>query len=240
MLMQWPARIAPAQKIPQSSLVSSLDIVPTVLHAAGMPYKAVRNAGGALDGKSWLGLVKTTGSKPSDTPSAAVGGTGGEGVEGWRDSLWFEIGQAGGVKHRSSWQLVVVHYTDTIYLRTPTLNGPAKEVLSCSRERLRTGGRVWSINSRAFTHTTHCVVKATGEALTSNLVGELHVKLDSDLRYPRFHQARVKRRPTPLPSHLSFLLPVSLPCIPLFPSLRVAHMHACSRRSNCFIRTATT
>ena len=88
MVLQWPARVRAGQTLPASTLVTSLDIVPTVLDAAGLPPPTTHHA--RLDGRSLLPLL--------------TGGGGGEAGE-WRSSLFFELGVGASVKHRSGWQI---------------------------------------------------------------------------------------------------------------------------------------
>ena len=97
MLLQWPARLPAGQMVAASTLVSSLDLLPTALHAAGLPLPP-RNAGGPLDGRSLLHLLRG-GSPPAAAPSPpAYPPAGGGGGGAWRDSLWFEVGFAASVK----------------------------------------------------------------------------------------------------------------------------------------------
>ena len=71
MVLQFPAVVPAGQTLPASALVSSLDIVPTALDAAGLLPAAARgedataaaaampfNAGARLDGRSMLPLLR--------------------------------------------------------------------------------------------------------------------------------------------------------------------------------------
>ena len=120
MVLQWPARVRAGQTLPASTLVTSLDIVPTVLDAAGLPPPTTHHA--RLDGRSLLPLL--TG-----------GGGGGEAGE-WRSSLFFELGVGASVKHRSGW-----HCSDALPVEYDDLDGcgaaPAGAHIHCWHERLR-------------------------------------------------------------------------------------------------------
>ena len=88
------------QTLLASTLVTSLDIVPTVLDAAGLPPPTTHHAW--LDGRSLLPLI--------------TGGGGGEAGE-WRSSL-FELGVGASVKHRSGWQIAATHFPSNMTIST--------------------------------------------------------------------------------------------------------------------------
>ena len=199
MVLQWPARIPAGQTWPASALVSSLDLVPTALDAAGLltPIASdIRgepaasgalplNAGARLDGLSLLPLL--TGRDA--TAGAAASMASADHVIGhvpswWRSSIWAELGVAGTVKHRSGWQLVALHFPDGLMLTTPGgTKGTASDLVACEHERLRTGA-TWD----TYTHTRHCVWRDTNASLTTNLIGEKRVRFESDERYQNYHE----------------------------------------------------
>ena len=190
-VLQFPSRIPAAQTLPPSVLVSSLDIVPTALDAAGLlshtprpadePLLLPYNAGRRLDGRSLLPLLG--------------GGQGFEEAEArlsrvskpawWRDTIFAELGVAATVKHHSGWQLVALHMPDTFTLTSDRgKTGPASEVIACEWQRLRTGPS-WHTS---FTHARHCVYRDSNHTLSTNLIGEARDRFSSNERYQNFHE----------------------------------------------------
>ena len=204
-VLQFPSRVPAGQTLPPSVLVSSLDIVPTALDAAGLLPRAVSGGGGASGGDASAGGIP--GQVPEDMPYNAGGrldgrsllpllggGLGYEDVEHdlararrptwWRETLFAELGVAATVKHTSGWQLVALHMPDAFTLTTDGgLSGPASEVLVCERERLRLGAS-WAAS---FTHARHCVYVDTNHTLSTNLIGEARDRFSSGDRYRNFH-----------------------------------------------------
>lgn len=188
MVLQFPSRVPPGQTLPPSTLVTSLDIVPTALDAAGLlahpphppddPNALPYNAGKRLDGRSLLPLL--SGGHGYESPDALSI----DPPYWWRDSIFSELGVAATVKHRSGWQLVALHMPDEFQMTTDGgLSGLASEVVACEYERLRTGP-TWE---RSFTHARHCVWRDTNNSLSTNLIGEGRVRFDSNERYQNYH-----------------------------------------------------
>lgn len=198
MVLQWPVRIPGGQTWPAHAMVSSLDLVPTALDAAGLLSPRADdaheaddrplpiNAGAVLDGRSLLPLLtgfeaRQAAAASSSSPDHVVGQV----PRWWRESLWAELGVAGTVKHRSGWQLVALHFPDSMQLRTPTgTTGTAQELVACEYERLRTGA-TWG----EFTHTRHCVWRESNATLTTDLEGVAINRFESDERYQNYHEA---------------------------------------------------
>ena len=188
LLLQWPAKITAGQVFPAEVLVSALDVVPTVLDAAGVLNSFKRgaevvNAGAPLDGRSLLPLF-------DQTKNEVAAGKQGTWKEKWdRDSLWFELGMAVSVKHWTGWQVVAMNTPAEQTLVRGGVKGKAEDVVDCSHERLRTGGSVWSTDGmHPYTHTRRCVWRDTGEPLTFNLIGENFIRFNNNDRYPNYHQ----------------------------------------------------
>ena len=188
MVLQFPARVPGGQTLPASTLVSSLDIVPTALDAAGLlphpphppddPNSLPYNAGKRLDGRSLLPLL--SGGFGFEAPDPRL-------VEPpwwWRDAIFSELGVAATVKHKAGWQLVALHMPDEFELLTDGgTRGLVRDVVACEHERLRTGA-TWE---NTFTHARHCVWRDTNHSLSTNLIGEARVRFDSNERYQNYH-----------------------------------------------------
>lgn len=181
MVLQWPARVPAGQVLSASTLVSSLDIVPTALDAVGLLSADVAatgvgmpfNAGGRLDGRSLIPLLTEPSTAAANTPTVV-----------WRDAIWAELGVAATVKHNSGWQLIALHFPDNQRLTSDVgTTGSAEDLVACEYERLRTGN-TW----RQFTHTRHCVWRDSNHSLTTSLIGEAHVRFDSNERYQNLHE----------------------------------------------------
>ena len=193
-VLQYPRVVPAGQTLPPSVLVSSLDLMPTALDAAGLlpppppagaaaPHDASTmpfNAGARLDGRSLLPLLR--------------GGLGFEGAASnlaraqrpswWRETIFAELGVAATVKHTAGWQLVALHMPDEFVLTTDGgWTGLASEVLVCEHERLRTGAH-WTAG---FTHARHCAYRDTNHSLSTNLIGEARDRFSSGDRYQNFH-----------------------------------------------------
>ena len=169
MVLQWPARVRAGQTLPASTLVTSLDIVPTVLDAAGLPPPTTHHA--RLDGRSLLPLL--TG-----------GGGGGEAGE-WRSSLFFELGVGASVKHRSGWQIAATHFPSNMTISTGAARAPAGAHIHCWHERLRGGGGA----TGAAVRTRECAWNSTGAAVPLNVFGEARVRFQINDMYPHYHDA---------------------------------------------------
>ena len=192
MVLQFPSRVPPGQTLPASTLVSSLDIVPTALDAAGLlshpphpgpddPSYLPYNAGKRLDGRSLLPLL--TGGFGFEAPDKATLDTL-EPPEWWREAVYAELGVAATIKHRSGWQLVALHMPDEFPIASDSgAQGHVSELVACEHERLRTG-ETWE---HTFTHARHCVWSDTNHTLSTNLIGEPRVRFDSNERYQNFH-----------------------------------------------------
>ena len=162
-VLQWPAAVRGGLVLPPNWLVSSLDLAATILDAAGLtPPGAppLRNAGGALDGRSLLplfdaaaggdaaggaadaGAAGAAGGAAAAAETAAAGTAGAAGAEGaappswWRSSLWFELGVAGALKHAGGWQIIATHYADEMKVPGPDGTARAAEAIACEHERI--------------------------------------------------------------------------------------------------------
>ena len=212
MVLQFPSRVPAGQTLPASVFVSSLDIFPTVLDAAGllpdaaayaptgrrrMPGRGVLqdvplpyNAGARMNGRSLLPLLRGGLGFDAVTPNADAPATerpvpATPPPDWWRADIYAELGYAATVKHHTGWQLVAMHLPEEATFTTQAgLRGTAREVITCELERLRTGAH-WA---SSYTHARHCVWRDTNHTLTTNLIGDSRVRFDSTERYSNFHR----------------------------------------------------
>lgn len=241
LLLQWPARVAPGQVLPAELLVSSLDILPTVLDAAGLlPRRGdplPRNAGGAIDGRSLLPLLAPAGGRrdaaggvgPAGGPGDGQGGEGGgarasgdaagageadQGDEaGWRDSIWLELGFGGAVKHLSGWQLVANVLPAEAVLPSPQPDGTTRPqaVAEAVTEE-------WSkllLPGGGFTHTIDTRWRVGGGPVALTIFGDARSRFDNAGQYPHYHDAE------------------ALVHAPADPSMRVSYRRDCPRQLSC-------
>jgi arylsulfatase A-like enzyme len=234
MLMQWPARVAAGQVLPAELLVSSLDILPTVLDAAGMLMQSgnamPRNAGGQLDGRSLLPLLTPAGGGRAAGGSAAGAGAGGvlgaggalgaggglgasSVLDAWHESIWLELGFGGSVKHASGWQLVANVLPPEAVLPSPQADGSTRPqaVAEAVQEE-------WSrllLPNGGFTHTIDTRWRGGGGPIALTIFGDARSRFDNAGQYPHYHDAE------------------ALVHAPADPSMRASFRRECPRQLAC-------
>ena len=180
MMLQWPARIAPGQTFAAHTLVSSLDLVPTVLDAAGLLSRGVpANAGGPLDGRSLLPLLKKR-TLPGMSAGDARDSAGDLVNSPWREALWLELGFSTSVKHRTGWQLVSTVFPPSLVLNVPQArHTPFYQAVRCDWQRL-------GLQDGGFTHARECHWRDSGANLSLSVFGLAASRFDDEHLYPQY------------------------------------------------------
>ena len=218
MVLQFPSRVPPAQTLPTGALVSSLDIVPTVLDAAGLlgsgaggdhaggragesggsalPY----NAGARLDGRSLMPLLRgglgfepTAAGHLNDETAAQHGIVGPAAsvlASAQVPTWWRDVLWA-----ELGVAATVKHRSGWQFI---ALHMPGKLVVTDDRGERGLASEMIACEwerlrtgtswTATYTHARHCAWRATNHTLTFNLIGESRDRFDSNDRYRNFHK----------------------------------------------------